>query len=128
MQPRIEQELALLRRYYPDLVWRDEGQWILLPRCSLPANWSAQEVPICFQVPPGYAGTPPYGFHVPASLAFDGNALQNATNPSKTPFDGTWQMLSWTHLDDWRPTANLETGSNLWGWCRGFAERFRSGR
>jgi hypothetical protein len=128
MQARIQQELDLLRRYYPDLEYREAGQWVLLPRYFAPAPWSPSQIPVCFQIPVGYAGTPPYGFYVPASLTYQGQAPNNASSPpNPPPFPGAWRILSWTP-EDWRPTGDVMTGSNLWGWCRGLVERFRSGQ
>jgi hypothetical protein len=127
--PRIQKELELLRRYYPDLEYREDGQWVLLKRYLLPVPWKPNEIPICFQIPVGYPGAPPYGFYVPTGLTHDGNPPENASNPpNPPPFPGQWRILSWTPEGEWRATNDVETGSNLWGWCRGFSERFRSGR
>jgi hypothetical protein len=127
--PRIQRELELLRRYYPDLEYVENGQWVLLRRYPLPTPWKPNDIPTCFQIPAAYPGTAPYGFYVPADLKHDGNPPDNSTIPNNPPpFGGQWRMLSWAPQDDWRPTNDIETGSNLWGWCRGFTERFRSGR
>jgi hypothetical protein len=128
MQARIKQELDLLRRYYSDLEYREEGLWVLLPHYPIAALWSAQDIPVCFQIPVGYAATAPYGIYVPADLTYGGKVPNNASDPPHPPpFPGKWRILSWAP-ENWRPTTDVETGSNLWGWCRGFTERFKSGQ
>ena len=128
MQERIKQELALLRRYYKGIKFVGEGQWVFLPQYGLPQPWQPSPIPIPFQIPTGYPGTAPYGFYAPANLTYSGAQPENANPaPNPPPFDGDWLLLSWAP-QDWRPTADVMSGSNLWGWCRSFFERFKDGR
>jgi hypothetical protein len=130
MQPRIEQELALLRQRYPDLDYRADGQWIRIPGYPLPEGWSHPAVDVAFQIPVGFPGTPPYGIYVPAGLMFNGARPNNYTEPASAqpPFGGAWGILSWAPSDgQWRATVDLVTGSNLFNWVRGFSDRFKEG-
>ena len=126
IQERIEQELALLRRFYNDLAFVEAGQWVLLPRYRLPPAWQPSEVPIAFQIPPGYPGTPAYGFFAPEDVTCNGAKPNAKPPPNVPPFQGNWLLFSWA-AQDWRPTADVVSGSNLWAWCRSFSDRFKEG-
>jgi len=130
MQQRIDQELALLRKYYPDLEYRPEGHWLRIPAYPLAEGWSRIVTDVAFQVPIGFPGTPPYGIYIPVGLTFNGARPNNYAEPASTqpPFGGSWGVLSWAPADgQWRPTADPITGSNLLNWTRGFADRFKEG-
>lgn len=128
MSTRIEQELALLRRHFPDLEYRAEGQWVRLPRYPVPEDlWDRGETEVCFQILPGHPGQPPYGFYAPADLRLKtGAPALNRTDSVEPPFPGEWAKFSW-HLPDWRPTADLQTGSNLYNFASSFRGRFEEG-
>jgi hypothetical protein len=126
MAERIEQELALLRHYYGDVDYIPDGQWVQLRRYRFPPPWRPEEGPVAIQVPVGYPGVAPYGFYAPASLMYDGVKPNAKLPPHSPPFDGEWLLFSWAP-QDWRPTTDLRTGSNLWGWCRSVTERLREG-
>lgn len=131
MNERIRQELELLRRRYPDLEYKEEGQWARIPSYQLPAGWNRSSTEVAFQIPVGHPGTPPYGIYVPAGLSFNGIRPDKYNEPASThpPFSGTWGMFSWSPADgQWRPTADLTTGSNLLNWVLGFGDRFRAGK
>ena len=80
---------------------------------------------------PGYPIAEPYGIYVPAGLQYDGHDPKNvnkAPDPAP-PFEGAWWLLSWRPVPaQWRPTADLRTGSNLLNWARGCRDRFDEGR
>lgn len=131
MKQRLEAELKLLREYYPDLEYKEErGHWIKLPNHKLPEGWNHNEIPVAFEMKDAYPGTPPYGIYAPADLTFRGHAPNNAnTSPPQPPFEGKWILLSWSPADgQWKPTADLRTGSNLFQWVRGFGKRFAEGQ
>ena len=140
MQERIDKELALLRRSYPDLEYRAEGRWIRVPAYPLPPGWSFQTTDVAFDIPPEFPGGPPYGIYLPAGLTVNGQRPDNYAEPAskQPPFEGTWGVLSWTTLDgkasrqnnmaiirDWcypriqywrgRPLVSLEVVVNLIG-------------
>jgi hypothetical protein len=130
MQRRIEQELDLLRKRFPNLEYVEEGHWIKIPAYSMPPGWSQPASDTAFQIPIGYPGAPPYGFYAPAGLRFNGQRPNNYTEPSanRPPFGGDWGMFSWAPNDgQWRATADLSTGCNLLNWVLGFADRFKGG-
>ena len=132
MKERIEQELTLLRRHFPNLEYQEEGQWGRILSYPLPEDWSRTATDIAFQIPlAGYPGTPPYGIYTPSGLTFRGVRPDNYTDPapSQPPYEGTWAIFSWSPEDgQWRATADLITGSNLLNWVLGFADRFREGK
>ena len=133
MQERIDKELALLRRSYPDLEYRAEGRWIRVPAYPLPPGWSSQTTDVAFDIPPEFPGGPPYGIYVPAGLTVNGQRPDNYAEPAskQPPFEGTWGVLSWTTLDgQWRATAEPDPtrGYSLLSWVKGFAERLREGK
>ena len=130
MQQRIDQELKLLRKRYPDLEYGADGHWIRIPGYPLPERWSCKSTDVAFQVRSGFPGTPPYGIYVPIGLTFNGGRPNDYTEPAATqpPFGGVWGIFSWTPIDgQWRATADPVTGSNLLNWTGGFADRFRQG-
>lgn len=131
MQERIEQELTLLRSHHPNLEYESEGRWVRIPSYQLPEGWNRSVIDVAFQIPIGYPGTPPYGIYTPAGLAFNRTRPDNYAEPASTqpPLGGTWGIFSWTPVEgQWRPTADLLTGSNLLNWVLGFADRFREGK
>ena len=131
MEERIEKELALFRQRYADLEYKEEGRWVRIPSYPLPEGWNQSSTEVVFQIPIGFPGTPPYGIYAPAGLLFKGDRPNNYTEPAPTgpPFPGTWGIFSWTPDDgQWRPTADVVSGSNLLNWVMGFADRFREGK
>jgi hypothetical protein len=131
MEDRIAQELALLRKRWGGLEYRDDGRWVKIPSYPLPEGWSARATDVAFQIPTGFPGAAPYGIYVPAGLRFRSETPANYTEPAGTqpPFGGSWGVFSWAPVDgEWRPTADPVTGSNLANWASGFADRFREGK
>jgi hypothetical protein len=131
MTPRIEEELALLRRRYGDLEYQEQGQWVKLP--SYPVahpGANRKETPIVFQIPQGYPGAQPYGFYVPAGLLLGVARPGSYTEPAQNapPFGGAWGFFSWSPDDgQWRPAATVAGGANLLNWAFGFSARFLQG-
>ena len=130
MEERVVQELELLRKYYPNIEYKEEGRWVRIPSYPLPEGWNRSTTDVAFQIKPGHPGTPPYGFCVPVGLEYQGHrpeSYKDSASPHP-PFEGRWGIFSWAHTEQWRPTANVTTGSNLLNWARSFADRFREGR
>ena len=131
MEERIKQELALLHRHFPDLEYKEGGQWVRILSYRLPEGWNRSSTDAVFQIPVGFPGVPPYGIYVPIGLLFQEAAPQNYKEPAPTqpPFPGKWGIFSWAPADgQWRATADLSTGYNLLNWVMGFADRFREGK
>lgn len=128
MQERIQEELALLRKSYPDLEYVSSGQWVRIPRYPLAVGWNQEHTEVVFQIPAGYPGVHPYGIYVPSGLCFKGAQPKNYTEPAQTkpPFPGSWGIFSW-QLDNWSPSSKITAGSNLWNWVRSFSARFKEG-
>lgn len=134
MRARIEQELTLLRRYYPDIEHKEAGgeDWFRLPSYPFPPGWllNGAEVvtaPIVFKVTAAHPGADPYAFLTPAGLTFKGTAPGSTGAGSCPAFDGAWLQFSWSPDGTWTPTANIEKGSNLYSWVRSFAKRLAEG-
>ncbi len=129
IQNRIEQELEILQRVYQRLILHGK-EWVMLGDYDLPPDWSPARVNVCFQIPPAYPGTPPYGLYVDATVQFQGRPPNNYQNPAanQPPFDGIWSVLSWQpDPATWRPAADANQGPNLLDWVRSFARRFHEG-
>ena len=131
MEIRIREELALLRQRYDDLEYNEDGRWVRIPSYPLPEGWNRSLTDVIFQIPVGFPGTPPYGIYTPAGLLFKGERPNNYSEPTPTrpPFPGNWGIFSWMSDEgQWRPTADVVSGSNLLNWVVGFAARFREGK
>lgn len=129
MNERLEKELALLRRYYPDLEHKEVGPilWVRIPNYAVPAAiWNRERTTVCFEVnTPGYPGNPPYGFCVESGMRLANGAMpQNYTDSAATPFPGNWAKFSW-QAESWRATSDLSSGSNLANFVATFADRFK---
>ncbi len=130
--PRIQEELALLRKYFPNVDFVEQGLWFRLPEYSLPPDmpWEPKTTSVAFQAPGGYPGTPPYGIYILEGLIYNGSSPNNYQFPAsqQPPFAGKWGILSWSPEDSqWRPTSDVKTGSNLLNFVRSFVDRFRQG-
>jgi hypothetical protein len=132
MNERIEEELKLLRQYYSDVEYTEQGQWVKIKNYSIPSGlpWNRQTTDLCFQIPAGYPGTPPYGFYVSAGILFDGKPPDNYQEPAQNspPFQGTWGFFSWQNDSSWLPKADPRAGSNLLNFVRTFRDRFNGGK
>ena len=130
MEERVIQELDLLRMHFPELEYHEDDRWIRLLGFRLPSGWSVDETDVAFPIKIGYPGEQPYGIYVPGGLRFQGHQPSNYTEPAspQPPFDGTWGLFSWSpEPGQWRPTADLVSGSNLLNWVFTFADRFKQG-
>lgn len=129
MEPRIEAELELLRKAYPNAVYKDG--WVMIADYPLPPGWSVAVTDVAFFIRPGYPGTHPYGIFVSEGLTHSGQPPNNYTCPSdpQPPFAGRWGMFSWQPDDGvWSPAAEPAKGHNLLTWVAGFKKRFLEGR
>lgn len=130
MTDRIQAELALIRKVFPDAAYQEEGCWVCLPSYPLPEGWNRAATDVAFEIMDGYPVTQPYGFYVPSGIQFNGATPNNYTEPvsNEPPFGGTWGQFSWAPRDgEWKPTADVRRGSNLLQWARGFVDRFQEG-
>jgi hypothetical protein len=133
MDERIKAEIELLRRRYPDVEYIDNGQGVRIKNYPIPPNlgWNRQATDVCFEIPSGYPGVPPYGFYVPAGILVNGAKPDSFTEPSqkKPPFEGTWAQFSWAvDSPGWFPKADVQAGSNLLNFVMTFRDRFLGGK
>lgn len=133
MRPRIAQELALLRRYYPDIEHIEHGgeDWFRLPSYAFPTGWrigqdTVETAPVVFKIVASYPTGEPYGFATPAGINYNGTPPNNTGSAVAPPFAGSWQHFSWAP-DGWTPSADPAKGSNLLAWVRSFAQRLKEG-
>lgn len=131
MIERINQELELLRLYFPEVEYVEAGQWVLIRKYPTPDrhSWDPKNPDVCFQIPIGYPGTPPDWFHVTAGITCNGQKPGSYTEPANhtPPFPGKWGSFSWHMELNWRPTADINSGSNLLNFARTFTDRFQEG-
>lgn len=129
MDDRIQEELALLRTRFPDLVYEPNGRWVRLLGYPLGDGWNREQDDIVFQIQANHPAAAPYGIYVRSGLLFGNARPGNYTEPAKTapPFGGTWGLLSWTTEDPWQPKVPAGKGPNLLNWAIGIAQRFKAG-
>lgn len=133
MRARIAEELALARKWYPDIkhVGHAGEDWFLLPQYACPMEWAIDGEPvsqlaIAFRLSASYPQTEPYGFATANGITFRGVVPENAGASLPAPFEGEWRLFSWAP-EAWSSTAQIEKGSNLLAWIRSFATRFGQG-
>ena len=129
VKERINEELALLRRHYDavEYIETSDIHWFRVAAVRTAPNWSSDTTEVVFSVTQGYPDIAPYGFYVPTELTYADYHPDEQPAPHQPPFTGTWRFLSW-YIEDWRPTADVTTSSNLWGWMRSFVKRFEEGK
>ena len=133
MRARIEQELSLLRRHYPEIEHKEHAgeDWFRIPRYPFPPGWrinetAITEAPVVFKIVATYPTGEPYGFAAPAGINFKGQPPSNPGSAVASPFEGSWQHFSWAP-DGWAPTSDVRKGSNLLVWARSFGHRLKEG-
>ncbi|MDX2186714.1 MAG: hypothetical protein SFV32_07270 [Opitutaceae bacterium] len=134
MRPRIQQELALLRRDFGTVDYAESAgeDWFLLPDYGYPPGWNLNgkpvvRAPVSFKLAATYPAANPYAFMTPAGLTFGDAAPGNTTVAPAGPFPGSWLLFSWQPDGNWQPAANADEGSNLLSWARSFATRLKEG-
>lgn len=127
MKERNQAELVLLRTVYPNVVFREEDGWALLPEFAIPQQvWDRASVEVAFRFPE-LLGQPPYAFFVRPSLSLRaGGSIQNYGFPAPTPFGNDFGQFSWTP-DTWAPAASVALGSNMLRWVESFKQRLGEG-
>ena len=128
MNKRFAEEVALLRVHYEAIEYkeRDGQHWFHVSGFCTPEGWSPDIITVAFSVTSAYPGAKPYGFYTPQNLVREGRSLEGGNASCQPPFEGQWTFLSWDPVN-WRPTAEVRTGSNLWGWVRSFRGRLLEG-
>ena len=130
MSERILQEIEILKKFYSSIEFNDDKNWALIPSYRLPTGygWGPEIIPVCLMIPNGYPGTNPYGIYVPSDIKVNGQVPGNFNSSpgNLPPFKGSWGILSWT-LDPWKPSADIQQGSNLLNFVQSFYRRFQEG-
>jgi hypothetical protein len=128
MSERIEQEVALLQKVYPDLDWRADVRWARIPSYALlDGLWRQSAVQLAFQLPEQLPGQAPYGFWVHPGLELaSGQGIDQYTHPATTPFGEDWGQFSW-QPEVWAPGPTVLAGTNMLDFVRSFATRLQQG-
>ena len=129
MTDRLQRDLELVWGRYPDMQFREEGQWVFLPHYLVPSAWKQTAYAVCFQIRTGYPDISPYGINVsPPQERTDGAPLQSyALDPEpKPPFPGSWGRFSW-EVDGWKAMPDLVSGSTLLSFIESIRKRFEEG-
>ena len=130
MDERLRRDLELVRGRYPEAEFREEGQWVFLPRYRAPNDaWAHQEYAVCFQIRAGYPDMSPYGINVsPPARGGNGEMPGNyVDNPDpKPPFPGSWGRFSW-EIEGWRASPDLVSGSTLLNYVESIRKRLEQG-
>jgi len=126
---RLQRDLELVRGRYPELQFREEGQWVFLPEYVVSHGWKQKKYAVCFQIRAGYPDISPYGINVsPPPEREDGAQVQSyVSNPEPAPpFEGSWGRFSW-EIEGWRATPDLVSGSTLLNYVESIRKRFEEG-
>lgn len=128
LKTRLEQELILLKQRFQAVVFREEGDWFLLPGYPGPAGvWNCDLPDVCFQVSTAYPGQKPYAFYVKKPFGLlTGTPPTSVADSNEPPFEGQWLKFSWD-MPDWQATEDLASGYNLLNWALSFRARFEEG-
>jgi hypothetical protein len=125
---RIEEEIALVLRAYPDLEFQSADLWARIPSYPLPDGiWHQEIVEVAFQFPAGLPGQQPYGFWVRPGLELrTGGTISSYTFPVTTPFGDQFGQFSWSP-EVWTPRAEITAGTNMLDFVRSFSRRLAEG-
>lgn len=114
MRDRLDQEIALIRKQYPDVRHDQNYDWVIIKDVPLPADYNRDTTDVLIVIPSGYPETPPDNFWVPSGLRLENDGQPDAFNPNHRTQEGEeWDRFSWHEDDGWAPTKDIEYGSNL---------------
>jgi hypothetical protein len=125
---RVDEELGLLRAWWPSLEYNPADRWVLLRGFRLTRGvWSAEVVDVAFQIPARLPAEAPYGFYVRPGLRLAGGALPSnyVEEGSGPPFGpGPWGKFSWAAIA-WCPTVDARAGDNMVGFATSITDRLK---
>jgi hypothetical protein len=125
---RLDEEIALVRTAYPELVLHEDSLWALIREYPVPDGiWTAPMAEVAFQFPPNLPGQQPYGFWIRPGLGLlGGGVINNYTYPVTTPFGDGFGQFSWAP-EIWAPKADVQAGTNMLDFVRSFSRRLEQG-
>lgn len=131
MDERLERELALLRTYFPQLEYREDGRWIRIPGYAVPADlWAPGQVTVACHFQPLHPGQAPYGIWVQPGLRLKTTGQLSTDHYSEPagdiPLGGTWGKFSFSPVS-WHPTDDLASGDNMLNFILSFRDRLLAG-
>jgi hypothetical protein len=120
MHPRLEEEWDDIVSEYPGARHEVSPERVVLELDLASDIYNRPSSPVAVIVPPGYRGTGPDGFLVPAGLGFSNGEAIPASDASGLGLPG-WLVVSFHMIDaagisTWRPTADPTRGDNLLGY------------
>jgi len=125
MTERIQEELELIRSFFPDLEYREQEHWVRIPAYPVPEAWGVTASEVAFKMPPGLPNEPPYGFWVHPPLALPGGGVPtNTSGPIATGFGDGWQQYSWAP-EVWNPAEEVRQGTNMLDFARSIGDRLK---
>jgi hypothetical protein len=120
MHPRLEEEWDDILAEYPGARHDASPERVVVDLELIPAIYNRASSPVAVIVPPGYRGTGPDGFLVPAGFAFSNGEAIPAGDAAGLGLAG-WLVVSFHMIDangvsTWRPTADPRRGDNMLGY------------
>jgi hypothetical protein len=117
MNPIVAEQLALLRKNYPEASatpLATGAHLITIPNVAIPAGWDRQITTILFVAPPGYPAAQPDCFWVePGQMRLANQGTPQGSNDSNPiPAVVPLRQLTWFswHVQSWNPnTDSLRT-------------------
>lgn len=131
MRDRLQKEYELLKKFFPETIAQeiDGNCWFRIANFVIKGDlWDKQRADACFEAKVSYPSTPPYSFYIQGGLRtkVTNERPKDYEEPAQTPFEGIWGRFSWQH-ENWCPTDDLVSGSNLLNFVRTFADRIGEG-
>jgi hypothetical protein len=115
----VAKELELLRTFWPDLEYVEEGHWVLKGNYQFPLGWSLEHGDVAIRIPADLPAEQPYGFWVrggisPASGGVTGSYVFPAEEVIPFAPTESWGRFSWALQDNaWKPGAMPGAGTGL---------------
>jgi hypothetical protein len=124
MHERVKQEIAILKRNFPDLQHGDQLDWVLISKYQLPdGRFNRDFGQILWKIPIGYPQIGPDDFFTDSDLRLNDASMPPSFNigsnssAGPAPIPGNWGWFSW-HPETWRPSSTIEGGDNLVSFLR----------
>jgi hypothetical protein len=122
MHPRVEEEWDDIVAEYPGARHELSPERVVVDLDLGSGIYHTLSSPVAVIVPPGYRGTGPDGFLVPAGFGFSTGEDFPASDAGGLGLPG-WLLVSFHMIDanggsTWRPTADPRRGDNMVGYLQ----------
>lgn len=116
MFERLQNEVKILQRQYPDISHGKSYEWVIIRGFNLPDGWNRKTTDLMLEIPPlpRYPAVPPDNFYVTEGLRIAENGAQpTGYKEGIEKYGKKWGQFSW-HIDgEWHPATKPEDGDNL---------------